>query len=40
VQGSVGIFQIAGGKVKELRLVWGNYALMQQIGALADQSTL
>jgi steroid delta-isomerase-like uncharacterized protein len=40
VQGNVGIFQIAGGKVKELRLVWDKYALMQQIGALAGQSTL
>jgi len=37
VQG-IGIFQIAGGKAKELRLLWDKYALMQQIGALATQA--
>ena len=38
VQGNIGIFHVAGGKAKELRLSWDKYALLQQLGALASQA--
>jgi steroid delta-isomerase-like uncharacterized protein len=38
VSNNVGIFQIADGKVKESRLCWDKYALLQQLGALPPSS--
>jgi steroid delta-isomerase-like uncharacterized protein len=34
----IGIFQVAGGKLRELHMVWDKYALIQQIGALPQSS--
>lgn len=36
----IGIFQIASGKAKDVRMVWDKYALMQQIGALASRAAI
>lgn len=36
----IGIFQVAGGKAKEVHMMWDKYALMQQIGALARQTAV